>query len=186
MGSRGCGRGRGRGGCWQCVEHLDIALAGYESRDVTILRGAGDGTVALGDTFSTGPEVWTVLPADYTGDCTTDLLVGFWSVTDSLALYTRDMAGTWQAAGIGTNYGADLLSVDANADGWLDAMLVHWGLNMCQLLRNVGGSFARELVPCPGGENVSTGDLDRDGRPDFVVTHRSRGYVSVLLSTPPG
>jgi hypothetical protein len=166
--------------------HLDLAIAGYDTKNVTILRGAGDGSVAFDEAFSTASQAWTALPADFNGDCRTDLLVGLWTVTNSLVLYSRDTAGSFQGTAIGTNYGTDLITVDANSDGWLDAMLVHFGLNMCQLLRNVGGSFARELIPCPGGDAVSSGDLNRDGRPDFVVTHRSDGYLSILLSTPGG
>lgn len=165
-------------------EHLDALLAGYDTSDVTILRGLGDGTF----TPSNGKLDITyggtqVLPGDFTGDCRTDLLVNQFSSVDSLLLFTAQAAGVFDAPKIlPSNYGVEMASADLDRDGWLDAVLVHFGVSACQLeLNQGGGTFSRHLFGCSRVNHLAIGDLDRDGRQDIVLSH-DPGYISVALN----
>ncbi len=166
-------------------EHLDALLAGYDTTDVTILRGTGDGTF----TPSNGKLDLTyggtqVLPGDFTGDCRTDLLVNQFGSVDSLLLFTAQAAGGFYAPKIlPSNYGVEMASADLDRDGWLDAVLVHFGLSACQLeLNQGGGTFSRHLFGCSRVNHLAIGDLDRDGRQDIVLSHDVPGYISVALN----
>lgn len=166
-------------------QHLDALLAGYDTSDVTILRGAGDGTF----TPSNGKLDLTyggtqILAEDFTGDCRTDLLVNQFSSVDSLLLFTAQDAGVFDAPKIlPSNYGVEMASADLDRDGWLDAVLVHFGVSACQLeLNQGGGTFSRRLFGCSRVNHLAIGDLNRDGRQDIVLSHDTPGYISVALN----
>lgn len=166
-------------------QHLDALLAGYDTSDVTILRGVGNGTFvpqnAKLDITYGGTQV---LPGDFTGDCRTDLLVNQFSSVDSLLLFAARAGGGFDAPQIlPSNYGVEMESADLDRDGWLDAVLVHFGLSACQLeLNQGGGTFSRHLFGCSRVNHLAIGDLNRDGRQDIVLSHDTPGYISVALN----
>ena len=76
-----------------------------------------------------------------------------------------------------------MASADLDRDGWLDAVLVHFGVSSCQLELNQGdGTFSRHLFGCRSVNHLATGDLDGDGRQDIVLSHDVPGYISVALN----
>lgn len=166
-------------------QHLDALLAGYDTSDVTILRGLGDGTFMPSngklDLTYGGTQI---LADDFTGDCRTDLLVNQFSSVDSLLLFTAQDAGVFDAPKIlPSNYGVEMASADLDRDGWLDAVLVHFGVSACQLELNLGGgTFSRHLFGCSRVNHLAIGDLNRDGRQDIVLSHDTPGYISVALN----
>jgi len=84
----------------------------------------------------------------------------------------------------------DAVSVDLNRDGWLDVATANVGRNAVVLFINRGlnGGFEapREIVVGAGPFDLSTGDLDRNGTPDLVVTTPDSRTIDVLLIGPAG
>src|SRR5688572_32504440 len=84
----------------------------------------------------------------------------------------------------------DLVSVDLNRDGWLDVATANTGRNAVVLFinRGPGGGFdaPREIGVGIGPFDLSTGDVDRNGTPDLVVTTPDSGTIDVLLLGPSG
>jgi len=166
-------------------QHLDAILGGYDTSDVTILRGQGDGTFTpLPSKLDLTYGGTQVLVDDFTGDCQPDLLVNQFNASDSLLLFTARGSGGFGAPQIlPSNYGVEMASADLDRDGWLDAVLVHFGLSACQLeLNQGGGTFSRQLFGCSRVNHLAIGDLDRDGREDIVLSHDVPGYISIALN----
>ena len=68
---------------------LRALLAGYDTSDVTIFRGLGDGTFTpLAGKLDLSYGGTQILAGDFTGDCRSDLLVNQFSSSDSLLLFT--------------------------------------------------------------------------------------------------
>lgn len=84
----------------------------------------------------------------------------------------------------------DVVSVDLNRDGWLDLATANVGRNAVVLFINRGpnGGFEapREIVVGAGPFDLSTGDVDRNGTPDLVVTTPDSRTIDVLLIGPAG
>ena len=166
-------------------QHLDALLAGYDTSDVTIFRGLGDGTFTpLADKLDISYGGTQILADDFTGDCRSDLLVNQFSSVDSLLLFSAQAGGGFSAPQVlPSNYGVEMASADLDRDGWLDAVLVHFGVSACQLeLNQGGGAFSRHLFGCSRVNHLAIGDLDEDGRQDIVLSHDVPGYISVALN----
>lgn len=166
-------------------QHLDALLAGYDTSDVTIFRGLGDGTFTpLAGKLDLSYGGTQILADDFTGDCRSDLLVNQFTSVDSLLLFSAQAGGGFGAATVlPSNYGVEMASADLDRDGWLDAVLVHFGVSACQLeLNQGGGTFSRRLFGCSRVNHLALGDLDGDSRQDIVLSHDVPGYISVALN----
>ncbi|MGC4070599.1 MAG: VCBS repeat-containing protein [Polyangiaceae bacterium] len=165
--------------------HLDAVLSGYDTKDVTLLRGAGDGSFVLDRILSATYGVYQTVAGDFTGDCRPDLMAAQFTASGSLLFFSGLENAEWSSAStLSANYGCDLSSADLDSDGWLDATLVHWGLSVCQLeLNRGGGNFERKSFNCNSVEHHAIGDLNGDGRPDIVLSHTSPQYLSIVMNT---
>jgi len=89
---------------------------------------------------------------------------------------------------------------DLDNDGWLDFITVNGHIDLLdpwkmppQILRNVRGQFEWLRNPSPGkyfdednvGRSLTMLDYNRDGRPDFAVTHLDRPTALLENQTPP-
>lgn len=164
-------------------EHLDVIVAGWETRDVRIFEGDGQGHVTLVDTLSLASDVAHVIAADFTGDCRGDLLVGQFTAYLSTILHATLPSGAFEAQpAFLTSYTTEQKAADFDGDGWLDFIHMHHSAS-CVIGFNAGdGTFARSSFPCDGSRRVAIGDLDDDGRPDFVLSNDTNGYVTVGMN----
>lgn len=84
-----------------------------------------------------------------------------------------------------------IIAGDFNRDGWMDLAQANVGRNSVTVLLNQGGgstSFLRaDDVPVGAGPfDLASGDFDRDGVLDLVVTHGSASSISILRGRASG
>jgi hypothetical protein len=144
-------------------------------------------TTYTGSSFNF-PEFAAV--GDFNGDGKLDALVTDGST--SLRLMLGNGNGTFNQSNVsvpGTNPGP-VKAADLNGDGKLDAVLTSNGPGNSTVLINTGNDvngvpqFTATNYP-GGGRSVTVGDLNGDGRPDFIVGNAGGG-IGVYLNTGAG
>lgn len=157
---------------------LDLAIVNAEDGSVSVLLGQGDGTFQSQVVYKVAIGSGLVI-GDFNNDHKLDLAVG----GPSILLGNGD--GTFQApityVGSSQQAGPALAAADFNLDGNLD--LYAGG---ALFLGNGDGTFVLHATyPVANGEAAAAADLNRDGKPDLVVTQQSGG-VLVLLGNGDG
>jgi hypothetical protein len=139
-------------------------------------------TTYTGSSFNF-PEFAAV--GDFNGDGKLDALVTDGST--SLRLMLGNGNGTFNQSNVsvpGTNPGP-VKAADLNGDGKLDAVLTSNGPGNSTVLINTGNDvngvpqFTATNYP-GGGRSVTVGDLNGDGRPDFIVGNAGGGLLVYL------
>ncbi len=117
-----------------------------------------------------------------------------------LSLYHNNNDGTFtdvsEKSGLAKSIGRALgvIAIDVNDDGCPDLFVARDASPNLLLLNNRNGSFTDEALDAEvaydsngvakAGMGVDAGDLNEDGKPDFVVTNFNDEYHSVFISTP--
>jgi len=167
----------------------DIVVANQGADSASVLLGNGDGTFQSRVDYSvgagSGPLGLDV--ADVTGDSIPDLVVAA-TGHNALTVLVGYGDGTFQA---GTEYGTGSLPfrvslADVDGDGDLDALINEYVANDAAVLLNDGtGAFTTRVpyaIGSLGPYEVVTGDVNEDGRPDFIVADADGDAISVLLN----
>ncbi|MFH0797678.1 MAG: FG-GAP-like repeat-containing protein [Candidatus Omnitrophota bacterium] len=165
----------------------DLAVANYNSDNVSILLGVGDGTFGAATNYNAGSSPYSVTAGDFNGDGKDDLAVVN-SGSDNVSILSGAGDGTFGAA---TNYsaGTSPLSVtagDFNGDGKDDlAVANYFGANVSILLGAGDGTFeaATNYNAGSGPGSVTAGDFNGDGKPDLAVANSDSANVSILINT---
>ncbi len=137
---------------------LDLAVADYQTEQVSVLLGNGDGTFQSFQAYSTGANPSSIVAGDFNGDGKIDLAL----TSTPLGSSAGNLVSLLLGKGDGTFapytlFGAGYLSYSAvvgdfNGDGAADIAVANGGSNTVSLLLNVQGT-AMSFVPSP---NVST------------------------------
>lgn len=138
---------------------LDLAVAGSDTNDLSVLLGNGDGAFGAATAYALEASTGAVAVGDFNGDGQLDLATGT-GPTVSVLLGVGD--GTFGAV---TQYdgSGDVKVADVNGDGKLDLVTA----NVSVLLGNGDGTFA-DAINFPAGSQASSvaiGDLDGIGLP---------------------
>src|SRR5438445_8962739 len=86
-----------------------------------------------------------------------------------------------------------VVAVDVNDDGWTDLLVARDASPNLLLVNQKDGTF-RDIAPeaevaydtagmAKAGMGVDAGDVNGDGRPDFVITNFNDQYHSLLVGT---
>ena len=166
------------------------------SNTVSLLFGDGAGrfttnassAVTLGANYRTGP----LTVGDFDGDGKPELAVTLESTVASETPFVLAAVkfGSGAASYTVATYPLDavvnaVVSNDFNGDGRLDIAIANQDFSGVTLLFNdTQGRFTRKTgyFIGPSLATLATGDLNRDGQPDLLVTHGSTSGLSVLLS----
>lgn len=168
----------------------DLAAANFESSDVTIYLGQGDGTFAQPMQFVCGPGANDLVASDFNGDGKLDLATANMnSSTVSILIGNGD--GTFQTA---TDFwagdtAAGLTVADFNSDGTLDLAVAAFGSNSAAILLNDGtGTFTATIEYAVGTSPyaVTAGDFNGDGLIDLAVPNYDSNDLSILLGNGDG
>ncbi len=121
--------------------YLDIAVTNSDTDSITILFGYGNGTFAIGVTYSTGAysRPYTVATGDFNNDNISDIAVANSGTSNILLLYGYGYGnGTFaNETSYSLGYGYQPYSVavkDFNQDNWVDIATACYGTNHVEIL----------------------------------------------------
>lgn len=127
---------------------------------------------------------WTVVPADFTGDGTSEVLLtradGLWFMALFSATGTTYRSGTWAA-------GFTAQRAEFNGDGRADVFLYNpttgqWATGVTQ----IDGTFAFSSGTWLSGWQSAVTDLNGDGISDVALYHPQQGLWAKVVTTSPG
>jgi len=156
---------------------------------VSVLLGNGNGTFANRQTFSAGPNPYSVAVADVNGDGTPDLIVANNTSPGTVSVLLGNGNGTF-AAPQSFAVGADprsIASADVNGDGRTD-LIIGSSSFVSVLLGNGNGTFQAQTTLAAGTHpySVAVADVNGDAKPDILVTNLGSNSASVLLGNGNG
>ena len=169
---------------------VDLAVANWDSSDLSIYLGQGDGTFAPPTLFVIGSGANYIIACDFNGDGRLDLATANMnSSTVSILLGNGD--GNFQksqdyAAG---ETASGLTAGDFNRDGALDLAVAAFGDDSVNILLNDGtGVFAAPIEYAVGANPylIASGDFNGDGLLDLAAPNYHSNDVSILLGNGDG
>ncbi|MDD5543997.1 MAG: FG-GAP-like repeat-containing protein [Acidobacteriia bacterium] len=184
----------------------DVAVAELDGGAVSILLGAGDGTLLNPANFTAGRNPMSVSVGDFNGDGKADLAVANYgdlpthgSTPGSVSILLGNGDGTFQSA-VSSAAGTHPQSVvvgDFNQDGKLDLAVVDNGVSGADpggvkiLLGNGDGTFQTpsSLAVGTNPNALALGDFNGDGKADLAVTTLGPGgssKIAILLGNGNG
>ena len=184
---------------------LDVVVANASNNSVSVLPGLGDGSFSGAVTTAAtaaspefrDPRGLTV--GDFNQDGRLDVATGNF-LGNSMTLLLGQGTGTTLApfviggsAAAGTGV-TSLLGADLDGDGRQDLVGTIGADNRVAVLRGTAtGVAGASLLPALAGPTaaatamgITTGDLNKDGKPDLLVANRSAAKISLLVGDGSG
>ena len=163
---------------------LDLAVANYNSNNVSILKNNGDGTFQTKVDYGAGGYPVSVFCADLDGDTDLDLAVANLS-SNNVSILKNNGDGTFQTK---VDYAAggqprSVFCADLDGDTDLDMAVANFLSNNVSILKNNGnGTFQTKVDYGAGGSphSVFCADLDGDTDLDLAVANYYSDNVSIL------
>lgn len=173
----------------------DLVISGRWDEELTILRGAGDGTFGPPLFVPTDGIPTSVAAADFNGDGRGDI-VAVMPVLDRLVVFLTQANGT-PGPPLSLEAGdspSGVLAADIDVDGKADLVATNYLSDTISIWRGHGDGTFASPVSLPAGPRpyaVIATLLDGDLRPDLVVANATDwfmggGNVSVLIGTGSG
>ena len=169
----------------------DLAVANFNSFNVSILLGNGAGGFSAPTSFGVGADSVFVAVGDFNGDGRQDLALSF--ETDYVSVMLGDGAGNFGAS---TNFSAGaggqthaMVVGDFNGDGKQDLAVANINPHFVSvLLGNGAGSFGAPTTFSTGNTPVSlaVGDFNGDGKQDLAATCQASAAVQIWVGTGTG
>jgi hypothetical protein len=165
--------------------NVDVATANYRGNDVTVLLGAGDGTLGAPVHISAGSGPVALAAADVNHDGRPDLVVADVKGNQIAILYGNG-DGTFQppvmfSAG---SQPAALALGDFNSDGRLDIAVVSQTGTITVLLGDGNGGFT-PVTGSPSGaslvSSITAADFNGDGFMDIAVADQGNAAGAVYV-----
>ncbi|MBI1745181.1 MAG: VCBS repeat-containing protein [Acidobacteria bacterium] len=176
--------------------NMDIAVAAYGTRRVTVFPGRGDGTFFLPQQIPLLSRPTTLAVSDLNQDRNLDLVVC--AVEDliagdlpavSILLGNGDLSFT-SAPDLSVGFGSmAVVTQDFNRDGIPDLAATSSGAGMVSVWRGVGdGTFVSDVSFASGQSpsGIVSGDLNGDGKADLVTANFGSESLSVFLNAGGG
>lgn len=169
---------------------LDVLTANFESQNISLLLGNGQGGFAAQQFFVVWNAPTFICLGDVNRDGRLDILTTDIN-TDGISLLLGDGKGSFAAyktfaAG---SYSESVNLGDVNGDGNIDMLTANsYKDNVSVLLGDGQGSFATQQVFTVGDAPIfaTLGDVNGDGKLDIVSANTQSDNVSVLLGDGQG
>lgn len=166
---------------------VDVAVAHFDTDNVSVFFGNGDGSFGAPLLLATGDTPIDGASGDFDEDGFVDLVVSNHNA-DTLSVFFNNGNETFQSAviisGNGINNPQSIEAADLDEDGHLDlAVANRFGNNILIFLGVGDGTFGAPLPsPSVGTEprNLQAADLNNDGILDLVTAANGSSTVSVL------
>ncbi len=152
----------------------DLAVANYDTANVSVLLGNGNGSFVTATNFAVGANPFTIVTADFNSDGKADLVTsGYKDGKISLLLGIGN--GSFGAAidfAVGTHL-IDVAVGDFNRDGKPDLAVADDSANLAVLIGNGAGGFGTPTKLAIGTTpiSVTVGDANGDGIVDLIAAN---------------
>jgi hypothetical protein len=174
---------------------MDLAVANFESNNVSILLGDGQGAFESQTTLGAGDSPTDIIAGDVNLDGDLDLAVCNF-ISDDVSIFLGNGSGGFSAGTpfpTGNQPTAAALG-DYNRDGKPDLAVVRLSGRTISILNGDGaGSFAApaavSLTDAVGVRSISAADFNRDGKLDLAVAAAvagNQGAIVILLGKGDG
>ncbi len=168
----------------------DIVVANYSSSTVSVLLNNGDGTFATHVPYSVGSNPYSVSIGDFNSDGKADLTTANYN-SNNISVLLNNGDGTFASHVVYTagNRPISVSNGDLNNDGMLDIVAVNiTSKDLSTFINSGDGTFTVHSTYTVGGvgsgpQLVSMGDLNNDGKLDFVTANGNSNDISVLLNS---
>ncbi|CAF1619070.1 unnamed protein product [Rotaria sp. Silwood1] len=170
---------------------MDIAVANSGTNNIGIFLRYDNGSFANQITYSTDSSPWSIAIGDFNNDVILDIVVANRD-SDNVGVFLGYSNGSFSGQKMfttGFNSQPNMIAVgDFNNDTLLDIIVANYGTNNIGVLLGYGnGSFANvKLFRSSYGSHpfsISVGDLDSDGKLDFVVANEGAENLNTFLQT---
>ncbi|GEM_PF-6229553 len=173
--------------------HLDLLIANYNSDNVYVMPGNGDGTFGTTSSFAVGNgPVMAIATGEYNGDNIPDIATANWYAgTFSILLGNGDGTfGTATHTSLGSgSYPRSIASGDLDGNGWTDLVVACERTdNVAIVLRSGSASFASPVFIAAGTNPnfVVITDCNGNGKLDLVISNGDSPSITVHLGNGDG
>ncbi|CAF1459507.1 unnamed protein product, partial [Adineta steineri] len=173
--------------------HIDLAVANYNSDTIGIFFGYGNGAFQTQQIISTGfvhfPSLLVI--GDFNEDHHLDIVVTGVQSGIMFGLgngYFSGITVLHDDDGLNENL---IIATDFNNDTHLDLIVSYYTDRMIQILLNNGYGYfylwmTLTLQNFPGIDSFTIADLNNDNRLDLVVTNSNRNYIAIFIQNNNG
>ena len=161
--------------------HLDIICGLYNTNNVGVFLGYGNGTFAPMTTYADVPSShpWSIAVGDFNNDSQLDITVANWGV-DSISVVLGYGNGTFANPilySTGLSRPVSVAIGDFNNDKCLDITAANYGANNIAVFLGYGnGTFRNVIIFSTGAGSrpysVNVGDINNDTQLDIIVANR--------------
>ena len=173
--------------------HLDVTISNWNSGNVIIFFGNGDGTFRERVSYPTGSgstsSPYYVIAAYFNNDDYYDLIISNLGI-NQVVIFFGDGNGTFELArtyetGLGsTPYG--VAAGDLNNDGHLEIVVSYWGNGYVSVLTEYYvAAFENKAIyltgSAPNPYSLAVADFNNDSRSDIVVANSGTDDLGIFL-----
>ncbi|CAF4034571.1 unnamed protein product [Rotaria sp. Silwood2] len=170
--------------------HLDIAVANYDSHNIGIFLGYGNGTFSNQTTFSIGASrPVSIAVGDLNNDHWLDIVVANNGTNDIAILFGYENGFFRDPITYSTGYDSFpyfIVIDDFNNDYNLDIAVANYGTSNVGVFLGYGhGNFTPQITystsPQSGPYSIAVNDFNNDGQLDIAVANSGKNNVGIFL-----